>query len=408
MFPQGDDEVAIRAIEAEFEAAHPGKGVDVVVYPEDEYATKINTALVAGIPPDVAIIEGEEWMKAGFVVDLTDRLEDWGVSADDFNPGGLSRGALENDLANGIFGIGTFLGGNVLVYNRTMLDAAGVAYPSPDDSMTFQEYAAICRQLARPSPDPEQNVYGCAMPIDIATGFYPIYGADGRVALGNMNAPELAEAFEIGAGLINDRLAPSSSVLDTITEADLFAQGRIAITWSDFTAVPTYQEAGIEFGMAPFFVVEGQDDYVDTWTAPWGTFVDSRHAEDALLFLEFIATEGQRIQMAETPDPPLSTAVAIEAGYGEGDPVKQEFLRVLENARPLPFSPPGEESWDPAEVMRLLTIEGQTDAQAILDAMATAADARLEELWERWDTLDRAGFEDQVEDEESQASESPT
>lgn len=408
MFPQGDDEVAIRAMETAFEEANAGKEVEIVVYPEEEYVTKINTALVAGNPPDIAIIESDDWMKAGYVVELTDKLEEWGVSVEDYNPGGMSRGALENDPANGIFGIGTFLGGNVLVYNKALFDAAGVPYPSADESMTFQEYADVCRQLGQPSEDPATNVYGCSMPADIAFGFYPIHGPDGRSAEGNMNAPELAEAFEIGAGLINDGLAPSSSVLDTIPESDLFAQGQSAITWSDFTAVPTYQEAEIDFGMAPFFVVEGQEDFVDTWTAPWGTFTESRHAADALLFLEFVATDAQEIQMAETADPPLSTVVAEEAGYGADDPIKQDFLAVLSNARALPFAPPGEENWNPVEVVRLLTIEGETDAQPILDQMAAAAQERLDEVWARWDTFDKDQFESQVEEEQAEASAEPS
>jgi multiple sugar transport system substrate-binding protein len=399
MFPQGDDEVAIRAIEAAFEEQNEGKDVEVVVYPEEEYVTKVNTALVAGNPPDVAIIESDDWMKAGYVVEVTDRLGDWGVSVDDYNPGGMSRGALENDPANGVFGIGTFLGGNVLVYNRAIFDAAGVPHPSPDESMTFPAYADMCRQLAQPSENPEENVYGCTMPADIAFNFYPVFGEDGRTAEGNMNAPELAEAFEIGAALINEGLAPSFSVLETIAETDLFAQGQIAITWSDFTAVPTYQEAEIDFGMAPFFVVEGQEDFVDTWTAPWGTFTDSPHPEDALRLVEFMATDAQQVQMEVTPDPPLSTSAAEEANYGADDPIKQEFLHVLENARPLVFTPPGVETWDPVEVIRLLTIEGQTDAQAILDEMAAASQQELDAAWERWDTFGQEEFEEQVEAE---------
>ena len=274
--------------------------------------------------------------------------------------------------------------------------------------MTFQEYADMCRQLAQPSDDPATNVYGCSMPADIAFGFFPIYGEDGRQAEGNMNAPEFAEAFEIGAALINEGLAPSSSILETIGESDLFAQGQIAITWSDFTAVPTYQEAEIDFGMTPFFVVEGQDDFVDTWTAPWGTFTDSSHPDEAMLFLEFMATDAQEVQMAETPDPPLSTVVAEEAGYGDDDPIKRDFLAVLANARPLPFAPPGVESWNPVEVMRRLTIDGDTDAQAILDEMAAAAQEQLDEVWERWDTFDQAQFEDQVEEEQAEASAEPS
>jgi len=154
MFAQGDDEAAIYAIEEEFEAANEGKDLEIVVYPEEEYVTKVNTSLVAGNPPDVAIIESDDWMKAGYVVELTDRMPEWGVTVEEYNPGGLSRGALENDPANGIYGIGTFLGGNVLVYNKAMFDAAGISYPSADESMTFAEYAEICRALGQPNEDP--------------------------------------------------------------------------------------------------------------------------------------------------------------------------------------------------------------------------------------------------------------
>jgi multiple sugar transport system substrate-binding protein len=399
MFPQGDDEVAIRAIETGFEAANEGKDIEVVVYPEDEYVTKVNTALVAGSPPDVAIIENRDWMKVGYVVELTDHLGEWGVSVDDFNPGGLARGAVEAKPEEGVYGIGTFLGGNVLVYNKAMFDEAGLEYPSTDTSMTFQQYDEVCRALAQPDPDPTANVYGCSMPADVAFGFYPVFGPDGRTAEGNMNSPELVEAFNIGAALINDGMAPSLSVLDTITTSDLFAQNQIAITWSDFSTIPTYEEAGIEFGLAPFFVVEGQEDFVDTWTAPWGTFTESANPDDALAFLEFIATQGQQIQMESTPDPPLSTSVAEEAGYGEDDPIKAEFLTVLQNARPLVFVPPGVEAYDPVEVMRLLTVEGETDAQPILDEMAAAAQQQLDEVWRRWETLTPEDFEAQVEAE---------
>jgi multiple sugar transport system substrate-binding protein len=395
MFPQGDDEAAIRALEAGFEEQNAGKNIEVVVYPEDEYQTKVNTALVADSPPDVAIIENRDWMKVGYVVELTDYLDDWGVSIEDYSPGGLARGAVEGDPSEGVYGIGTFLGGYTIVYNKAMFDEAGVEHPSTDTSMTWAEYADICGQLAQPSDDPTQTIYGCFVNAD-PYNYYPRYGPDGRTAEGYMNAPELAEAFEIGASVINDGLAPAPSVLDTIDQTGLFAQGQIAMSFSDFSAVAAFQEAEIDFGMAPMVVAEGQEDFVDTWTAPWGTFTDSAHPEDALNFVRFLATEGQRLQMEATPDPPLSTKVASEEGYGDDDPVKAEFLTVLENARAGVFTPPGEDQWDPDEVLRLLTVEGETDAQPILDDMAGRAQQRLDEIWARWDEFDREQFEEEA------------
>ena len=40
--------------------------------------------------------------------------------------------------------------------------------------------------------------------------------------------------------------------------------------------------------------------------------------------------------------------------------------------------------------------------------MAAAAQEQLDEVWERWDTFDQAQFEDQVEEEQAEASAEPS
>jgi len=388
-FPQGDDEIPIKAYIEAFEAQHPAIDLQLLVVPEEGYVTKINAALQAGAPPDVAIIEEQSWMKAGRVVDLAPHLEEWGVDVADFNPGGIARLTVDDrSIEKGVFGVGDFVGGNVLVYNKELLDEAGVEYPPVDRSLTIQEYAELCRALAQPSDNPQETVYGCAMP---AFGFSflgdELWGEDGHTAVGNINSPEMIDAFNVGSELIRDGIAPSGSVLETLSESDLFAAGRIAIAQTDFTEVPKYQENNIDFGLAPFWVVTGPDNAVDTWTAPWGTFTESAHPEEALEFLRFIATDGQRIRVEVSPDPPLSMSVAEEVGYGEGDPVKQQYMEVLQLAEPQVFVPPGLDEFDHTEIMRLMTVEGQTDAKPILDRVAEAAQAELDQAWERWESI---------------------
>lgn len=389
-YPQGDDEVPIKAYIEPFEAQNPEIDLELLVVPEEGYVTKINAALQAHEPPDVAIIEDQSWMKAGRVEDLAPHLEEWGVDVADFNPGGIARLTVDDrSIDQGVFGVGDFVGGNVLVYNKQMFDAAGVEYPPPvDRSLTIQEYAQLCQTLAQPGDNPQETVYGCSMP---AFGFSflgaELWGEDGHEALGNINSPEMVEAFNVGSAVIRDGLAPSGSVLDTVQESDLFAEGRIAITQTDFTEVEKYQTNDIEFGLAPFWVVDGSSSAVDTWTAAWGTFTESPHPEPALQFLEFIATEGQRIRTEVTPDPPLSMSVAEEIGYGDDDPVKQQYLEVLRLAEPQVFVPPGMEVYDHTEIMRLMTVEGQTDAKPILDEVAEAAQAELDQAWERWESI---------------------
>ena len=386
--PQGDDEIPIKAYKKAFEQENPGANVRIVVVPEDGYTPKVQTALQAGNPPDVALLEPDliATMKAGRWVDLVPFFKTWGVNPADFNAGGLSRATIENDQSKGIFAIGDFLGGNVLVYNKKLFAAAGVDTPPVDRSLTYQEYDKVCRAIGHPGPDPEKVTYGCSVP-DFGYLFAPVFGENGHKASGYMNAPKVAEAFLIGAALIRDGYAPGSALLDTIGESDLFAQGKLGITWTDFTEIPKYKQNGIDFGVAPFYVIAGEPSYVDTYTAAWGTMKGAKNPEGALAFLRFIATDAQRIRPQVTADPPLSTKVATEIGYGKDDPIKEQYLQVLKLAPPPDFVPPGVDAWDPAEVLRLLTVEKRTDAQTILDAMAAKSQPQLDRAWREWESL---------------------
>lgn len=388
-FAQGDDEVPIKAYLAEFKARNPDLDVKVNVIPEDNYTAKVNTALQAHQPPDIAIIEDMRWAKVGRVVRLNDALAQWGVPVEDFNPGGMGRMALEGDPAQGVYGIGDFLGGFVMVYNKQLFDEAGLPHPAVDRSMSFQEYDALCRALAKPADDPAQAVFGCSM----GDNFYSlqgddVFGADGRQITGNGDSDAMVNAFDIGTALIRDKVAPSGSTLDAIGgESDLFAQGKIAMTGTDFTEVPKYAANGIDFGIIPFPAVEGPEPVIDTFTAPWGTFTESSNPDAALAFLRFLATDAQRIRPQVSEDPPLRTSIAQELRYGEGDPIKEAYRAVLSHAHGGVFVPNGVEGWDPGEVVRKMTVEGKTDARPILDQMVADTQPELDRVWQEWEKL---------------------
>ncbi|MGI8534606.1 MAG: ABC transporter substrate-binding protein [Candidatus Limnocylindrales bacterium] len=390
-FPQGEAaEAALRVYETQFETANHGADIAYRELPEgDPYFQGINTALQGGAPPDVAVIEDRGWMQAGLVEELSQYFDQWGVSAEDFSPGGLARGTEDGDPSTPpIYGIGDFLGGNVLVYNKDLFDAAELEYPGTDASMHISEYVELCNQLAQPNDDPAQTIYGCSMPEwGIGIQGKDVFGPDGRSPLGNINSEEMIAAWDMGTQVIRDGNAPSPDALEQASESDLFAEGRLGITWTDFTEIPKYQENDITFGLAPFYVIKEGESFVDTFTAPYGTFAGSPNKAGALAFLRFLATDAQRIRMEETSDPALDLTVAEEEGYGDDDPVKAEYLAVLQHAQPQVFVPPGIDAWDPIEVIRLMTIENQTDSRPILDEMAAAAQEQADEVWVDWEDL---------------------
>ena len=315
----------------------------ISVVPEDTYGTKVNTALQAHKPPDIAVIEDRGWMKAGKVLDLTPYYASWGVNLADFNAGGLARAAVEGKVEDGVYAVGDFLGGGPMVYNKAMFDAAGVPYPSAEKSLTIQEYADICRKLAKPTNDPATTVYGCSMP-EWAPGIQSkdVFGADGKSAEGNMNSPAMVDAFNVASALVRDKVAPGGTALTAIGESDLFAQGRLGITWTDFTETPKYDAANLDYGLAPFMVINSGESFVDTWTAAWGTFAESGNQAAGLEFLRWLATDGQVVRMQTSADPSLSMPVAEANNYAQGDPTKEAYLQVLSAAaQPQVFVPPG-------------------------------------------------------------------
>jgi multiple sugar transport system substrate-binding protein len=379
----------------EFEEQHPDIKINYTALPEDEYQTKVATALAAGNPPDVAVIENKGWMKGGQVVELSEQLALWNVNPDDFNPGGIGRITLQGNIDEGIYAVGDFLGANVLFYNKDMFDAAGLEYPPVDRSLTWPEFDELCRQLAKPSENPVEAIYGCNVPA-YSFGIWTkwIYGEDGRTAIGNINSPEMVQAWNLGTALVREGMAPNASVMEAFASggSDMFAQGKLAMTQSDFSEAAKFTAEGVNFGVAPFWVLTGSESFVDTWTAPWGTFVNSPHPDEALEFIRFLATDAQRIRPQVSSDPPFSSAVAEEINWGEGDPIKEQYLQVLQQAKPQgppphPFFVLPEGAYDADEIFRLMTIEGQTEAQPLLDAEAEKTQPLLDEGWQLWEEL---------------------
>jgi multiple sugar transport system substrate-binding protein len=390
------EDPSVKAYIERFQADNPGIVVKYTAFPEDDYLDKVRTALSANSPPDVAVIEDKQWMQAGLVVELTPYLEEWGVDPADFAPGGMARATLPD---GGIYGIGDHLGGNILFYNKALFDAAGAPHPSLTESMTWPEFDQACRQVGQPNRNPMQAVYGCSVQdwsFDIWSKW--AWGEDGKTVLGNLNSEAMVQGYNLGTALVRDGYAPSASIEQSLPGgmSDLFAQGKMAMIWSDFTEVAKYQEAGIDFGMGPFVVIEGSESFVDTWTTPWGTFTSSQHPEEALTFLEFMATDAQYIRAETSADPPLSQAVAEEIEWGQGDPITEDYLAVLQQGKaqvyvPASYIPVGIYPHTEDEIYRRLTTGGETDAKAILDAEAAAAQPALDQAWVEWDRLGEEG-----------------
>src|SRR5829696_7892442 len=82
------DPASLKAYKKAFEKKYSNIKLKYVTYPEENYVTKVNVALQAHNPPDVAVMEERAWMKARLTADLAPFYKAWGISIEDFAPGG--------------------------------------------------------------------------------------------------------------------------------------------------------------------------------------------------------------------------------------------------------------------------------------------------------------------------------
>lgn len=168
-----------RAVEI-FEAENPD--IDVITVPAcidcGSGYEQLLVAIAGGAPPDLVTLSGTyylEMVEAGLIEPLTEYLNkseiDWQSK---YHPA-----LWESRIVRGeVYGIPAFEGGPNpgLIYNKDILSEAGVAEPSPDEAMTWAEFAEMARKLV------DYDVDGRLRRV----GFYPREtGANslGRMAL---------------------------------------------------------------------------------------------------------------------------------------------------------------------------------------------------------------------------------
>jgi ABC-type glycerol-3-phosphate transport system substrate-binding protein len=370
-----------------FEAKYPNIKVNFTPYPEGQYATKVDTAIAAGRPPDLGWIGASLlWVKEGLVLPLDDMVAEQGIDLSSYNPSVVG----DPEHVNGEFGcsfqgklycLGSYLGSVGVFYNKDMFDAAGIPYPAPWPPMTMEEFVDIGCRLT----DKANGVWG------VAYGYPPEvlpweveFSEDGHTAI--VNQPLAVDTYDTMAQGIKDGCAPSLGSMDPWEQgADYFADGQLAMVHTDLEAFRKIEKAGINYGVTGPATPPGVEPFVQTWTDTLGVFAASEHPEEAMLFVAFNTTEGQRIRYEISGDMPLDQAVAEEVNWASGIPGREEALEVVAHARPAVFIP---NRWDTVGSLYDaygFIVGGDLTTQEALDQAEPSLQADLEKAWQVWD-----------------------
>jgi multiple sugar transport system substrate-binding protein len=330
-------------------------------------------------------------VKAGKVLPLDDMIAAHEINLEDFNQA-VIQGQCTID--GQVYCLGSYTGAVVLLYNKAMFDAAGLEYPSATEPMSIDEYAALAEKLSVPNEDVTKRVWGGSAEApywwtDTAT----MFSEDGKQVLGFVNDDATKHMYEVLGNMIAQGYSPSGSIMQSMGtqgSEDLFQQGKLAMSIGDFSQISDLDEAGIDYGVATLPVEKaGDPPHLSVWTDGLAVFSDSAHPAEAQEFLAFLATEGQRLRVEVTGEPPLSAAAAAEYGWVDlgNTEARKQFLEATQVSGSN-FFVPG--FWDvvaPLDDAFNQIAGGEITAAEALDAAAPRMQDSLDQAWETWEQI---------------------
>lgn len=380
------EEAFFPTLKERFEAEHPNVTLEITEIPEDNYTTKVDTALAAGRPPDLGLVYEPRWLKAGAVLPLDDVIQSKGIDLSTFNENAMSGCRYEGS----VYCLGSYVGSVLLFYNKDLFDEASVPYPSPTEPMTIDEFADAAARLSQPNEDLSQRVWGTIgeAPFwwsDPATHF----SEDGHTTAGYVDDAATVHLYDVMAGLVRDGHAPTGSEFELLGGTDLLATGQVGMAISDnLVAIEALEAAGVNWGAAPVPVESSEAPiYVSSWTDQIGVFSSSENPGAAKEFVAFVATTGNELRIEVADQLPLDSAVSGAerwAGKSEG---RAEVVEVVTQARGAIFVPGFWEVtsplWDSFDAM----IQGDASAEQGLDEVAPIMQDTLDGSWETWEAI---------------------
>ncbi len=309
---------------ASFEQEYPNIKVKLELFPNDQYETKIRTALAGNGAPDIMAIDGPtlaSYAYNGAVIALDDYLNKDGDKSDIAKPvlealtyDGKIYAAPNNDASLAMF------------YNKKMFEAKGITPPSKntDEAWTWEQVLDAAKKLN----DPANGVYGWnpnpwgfagheGVPFMDMTFLWQagadILSPDGSTAKGYLDSDASKKALTFFKSLYNEeQVAPKE------LPQDAFPNGKVAIHVDGMWAFSAWEanypnfKLGEDYEVAPLW----KDAHQVTPNGSWNLAItsQSKHPDEAWLFINWATgIEGSKTWYEDTKNLParLSTADAF-------------------------------------------------------------------------------------------------
>jgi multiple sugar transport system substrate-binding protein len=284
-----------------FMQEHPNIAIEIWHQPWEDYFTTLETLWASGDQaaiPDVLFL----WPAPSYAADgVLENLDPW-IEQSSYNLDDYWPALLESASYNGsIYGLPRDIGVEVLYYNKTIFDEAGVPYPA--ENWTWDNFRAAAEQLRSVESSGRVARYALGM----EGGKYGLWINQNRgTILDDMRNPArctLAEpparqALQFFADLMRNNLAmPDAQLSQSGGDAAVFQSGLAAMIIQNASRVSAFNAAKMNYGVQVLPIPRDGRRAASAGGAAWVMSAQSDNKEAAWTFLKWLqSTEGgQRI-----------------------------------------------------------------------------------------------------------------
>ena len=359
---------------ASFEAANPGISVESTRYAYSDFKTALLTSIAGGDVPDTARMDiawVSEFASQGALMQLDGAMADFDAIAASVFPGPLSTNKWDGHY----YGLPQNTNTQVLVYNKDMFDAAGIAAAPA----TMEEFAKVACDLT----DASKGVYGFAeggtyfwapAPVFYAMGG-KVTDAEITTATGYVNSAESVAAFTLlkdlyDQGCMSPNLMGGGIATDAGQGTGIYGM-IIDGPWMVDIYKGNYPELNYEFALIPAgpngtsSVVGGEDVVILGGT---------KNAEAAQKWVSYLMSKDAQVALAQVGVMPTISSLTGDASMPAYFAIFMEQLKTAQARVPSPKWSDMDNAINNA-YQRILV--GEQDPQAALDQAASEIDALL-------------------------------
>ncbi|WP_430790560.1 ABC transporter substrate-binding protein [Virgibacillus flavescens] len=373
----GPDGPKMKQIVDEYNESQDEYTVDFQIVPQTEYYKTVDLAINGGkTMPDVMIMHGDQiftYSEKGVLKKLNDIVGDE-ISKEQYHEKGIEGATVDGEL----YGFPLDIHPLMLYWNKDMFKAAGLDPNQPPT--TRDEFIEYAQKLT----DKDKNQWGYVVPTLWPQQFiFPTIVAqnggelykDGKV---NFTAEPVAEALQFERDLIKKyNVSPENVQQDG--EVTLFLQGKNAMQLNGPWMLKQWQDAGINFGVAPVPQLGTEQQAV---FANSHNFVIPEKTKEGKVagitdFIKYVGDNG--MAWAESGQAPASKAVFESKEFQE---VNKQSPQVAKQFDSVVFSP-DVENWglatDPLMEAINLALLGEKEPKAALEEAQEKAEKALKE-----------------------------